>query len=133
MTDAPAVETEAQRRRRLRQERILNRGSDRLNRIKGTFSKVQDEAGKVEMGVVGGHELKTAVPLPASSVKEAAEESASHVAGISLDSVSDSQSNSEAAAPKPRRRVGNLGRKAAALDGTAEDVRASAVDSKPAG
>ncbi|KAJ2502375.1 hypothetical protein GGH96_001171 [Coemansia sp. RSA 1972] len=81
------AETEAQKRRRLRQERILNRGSDRLGRIKDTLSQVQSEASSPELSI-SGHELKT------------------HTAGISLDSVDSTDP------PKPRRRAGNLARKA---------------------
>ncbi|KAJ2908563.1 hypothetical protein GGI21_002759, partial [Coemansia aciculifera] len=85
------AETEVQRRRRMRQERILNRGGDRLGRIKDTLGAAQEEEDKIALGVVGGHELKTEA----------------HVAGISLDLLD------EASAAKPlRRRAGNLGRKA---------------------
>ncbi|KAJ2482706.1 hypothetical protein IWW56_000879 [Coemansia sp. RSA 2131] len=82
------AETEAQKRRRLRQERILNRGSDRLGRIKDTLSQVQSETSSPELSI-SGHELKT-----------------THIAGISLDSVDSTDP------PKPRRRAGNLARKA---------------------
>ncbi|KAJ2064228.1 hypothetical protein GGI17_001113 [Coemansia sp. S146] len=97
---APALntassETEAQRRRRVRQERILNRGGDRLGRIRETLGAAQEEADKSDLGIVGGHELKT-------------EAATAHVAGISLDLLDETN----AAAPKPRRRAGNLGRKA---------------------
>ncbi|KAJ2162387.1 hypothetical protein GGF46_000751 [Coemansia sp. RSA 552] len=95
MADASPVESDAQRRRRLRQERILARGSDGLNRIRGTFSQVQDESDTGEMGMVGGHELKTS--------------GAAHTAGISLDALADSDSSSS---KPPRRRAGNLARKA---------------------
>ncbi|KAJ2492053.1 hypothetical protein IWW37_001767 [Coemansia sp. RSA 2050] len=91
-------ETEAQRRRRLRQERILNRGGDRLGRIRETLGAAQEEASKRDLDIVGGHELKTGA-------------SAAHVAGISLDLL-DEASTAAGAAPKPRRRAGNLGRKA---------------------
>ncbi|KAJ2500704.1 hypothetical protein IWW47_003192 [Coemansia sp. RSA 2052] len=114
-------ETEVQRRRRLRQERILNRGGDRLGRIRDTLGAAQEEADKVELGVVGGHELKT-------------EASAAHVAGISLDLLDDEAS---AAAAKPRRRAGNLGRKARLEAGDMSDgsgllAFASASASAPA-
>ncbi|KAJ2207954.1 DNA-directed RNA polymerase III subunit C1 (rpo31), partial [Coemansia sp. RSA 521] len=84
------AETEVQKRRRLRQERILNRGSDRLGRIKDTLSQVQSETSSPELSI-SGHELKT------------------HTAGISLDSVDSVDSTDP---PKPRRRAGNLARKA---------------------
>ncbi|KAJ2843209.1 hypothetical protein J3B02_005335, partial [Coemansia erecta] len=73
----PAIgaETEAQRRRRLRQERILNRGTDRLSKIKGTFSQVQQESVEDDISIAGGHELKTA---------EAEEP---HISGIALESI----------------------------------------------
>ncbi|KAJ1818215.1 hypothetical protein LPJ56_003896 [Coemansia sp. RSA 2599] len=91
------TETEAQRRRRLRQERILNRGTDRLSKIKGTFSQAQQESSQDELAIAGGHELKTA---------EAEEP---HVSGIALESIG---SNSGRDSPQPRRRAGNLARKA---------------------
>ncbi|KAJ2351884.1 hypothetical protein GGF43_003906, partial [Coemansia sp. RSA 2618] len=89
------VESEAQKRRRLRQERILNRGSDRLNRIKDTLSKVQSDASSPELSI-SGHELKT---------------DTTHTAGITLESADSSDS------AKPRRRAGNLARKAR-MEGT---------------
>ncbi|KAJ2030286.1 hypothetical protein IWW57_001260 [Coemansia sp. S610] len=91
-------ETEAQRRRRVRQERILNRGGDRLGRIRETLGAAQEEADKCDLDIVGGHELKT-------------EAAAAHVAGISLDLLNEA-STAAGVAPKPRRRAGNLGRKA---------------------
>ncbi|KAJ2778621.1 hypothetical protein GGI15_004121 [Coemansia interrupta] len=90
-----STESEVQRRRRLRQERILNRGGDRLSKIKSTFSQAQEEAGQGELGVVGGHEIKTAAEP--------------HTAGVSLESLSAS---ADSQSPQPRRRAGNLARKA---------------------
>ncbi|KAJ1934725.1 hypothetical protein FBU59_005607 [Linderina macrospora] len=114
-------ETEAQRRRRLRQERILNRGTDRLSRIKGTFSQVQEESDRSEMAVVGGHEL------PTSSADNSSRPSSrqQHVAGISLESATEN--------PKPRRRVGNLARKAAQEEREKAESASSAAESKPVG
>ncbi|PIA16951.1 hypothetical protein COEREDRAFT_86700 [Coemansia reversa NRRL 1564] len=94
MSHTEPVESEAQKRRRLRQERILNRGNDRLGRIRSTLSQTQDELSTSEMSMVGGHELKTA-------------ETTTHVAGISLDSVENTATDS-----RPRRRAGNLARAA---------------------
>ncbi|KAJ2794381.1 hypothetical protein H4R20_006246 [Coemansia guatemalensis] len=94
MSHTEPVESEAQRRRRLRQERILNRGNDRLGRIRSTLSQTQEELSSGEMSMVGGHELKTAEPT-------------AHVAGISLDSVDRTAADS-----RPRRRAGNLARAA---------------------
>ncbi|KAJ2776879.1 hypothetical protein H4R18_005446 [Coemansia javaensis] len=103
-------ESEAQRRRRLRQERILNRGGDRLSRIKGTFSQAQAEAGAEsgELAVAGGHELKTAA--------------AAHTAGISLEAL-----EGEA---QPRRRAGNLARKAR-LEAAANDSSGAEASPRP--
>ncbi|KAJ2741821.1 hypothetical protein GGI20_004916 [Coemansia sp. BCRC 34301] len=117
--DTP-TETEAQRRRRARQERILNRGSDRLGRIRDTLGAAQEEANKVELGVVGGHELKTEAVT-----------SAAHVAGISLDLFDED----EAATAKPRRRAGNLGRRAMLEDRghLFEPASASSPNSDPGG
>ncbi|ORX73743.1 hypothetical protein DL89DRAFT_263762 [Linderina pennispora] len=116
-------ETEAQRRRRLRQERILNRGTDRLSRIKGTFSQVQAESDKSEMAIVGGHELhaSSAESSPQPSTRQPQQQ---HVAGISLDSATEN--------PKPRRRVGNLARKAAQEKREKAESAGSAAESKPA-
>ncbi|KAJ2616795.1 hypothetical protein H4S08_000631 [Coemansia sp. RSA 1365] len=102
MSHIEPVESEAQKRRRLRQERILNRGNDRLGRIRNTLSQTQDELSTSEMSMVGGHELKTAEPT-------------THVAGISLDSIESTATDN-----RPRRRAGNLAR-AARLK--AEDAR----------
>ncbi|KAJ2344163.1 hypothetical protein GGH92_004603 [Coemansia sp. RSA 2673] len=98
-SNTASSETEAQRRRRVRQERILNRGGDRLGRIRETLGAAQEEADKSDLGIVGGHELKT-------------EAVAAHVAGISLDLLDDANAPAAGAAPRPRRRAGNLGRKA---------------------
>ncbi|KAJ2721347.1 hypothetical protein GGI07_004017 [Coemansia sp. Benny D115] len=157
---AAGTESEAQRRRRLRQERILNRGSDRLSRIKGTFSQVQEEAGKNEqephqLDMVGGHEIKTSEAMP----KDAATPQKVHTEGISLESLSeaansnrDSASNTSdgsasnatagAAFGTPlRRRAGNLARKArleAEAEAEAESLpslatsRGAAVDARSA-
>ncbi|KAJ2000895.1 hypothetical protein H4R26_004399 [Coemansia thaxteri] len=114
-----AAETEAQKRRRQRQERILNRGSDRLGRIKDTFGAVQEESDTSEMDMVGGHELRTA----ASGLQA---DAAAHVAGISLDSLSDA-----GATPKPRRRAGNLGRKARLEAVDASESRGSRFGAAP--
>ncbi|KAJ2828621.1 hypothetical protein FBU31_002878 [Coemansia sp. 'formosensis'] len=119
-------ETEAQRRRRVRQERILNRGGDRLGRIRETLGAAQEEADKSDLGIVGGHELKTETVAT------------THVAGISLDSL-DEPNAAAGAALKPRRRAGNLGRKARLEAGnTSEDsatrllsASASGVSSDP--
>ncbi|KAJ2813672.1 hypothetical protein GGI24_006508, partial [Coemansia furcata] len=119
-------ETEAQRRRRVRQERILNRGGDRLGRIRETLGAAQEEADKSDLGIVGGHELKTETVAT------------THVAGISLDSP-DEPNGAAGAAPKLRRRAGNLGRKARLEAGnTSEDsatrllsASASGVSSDP--
>ncbi|KAJ1872373.1 DNA-directed RNA polymerase III subunit C1 (rpo31) [Coemansia sp. RSA 990] len=92
MAENNTQETEAQRRRRLRQERILNRGNDRLNRIKGTFSKVQSETPSNELNVVGGHELTTSP----------------HTSAVSLDATDSDSSNISS----QRRLKGNLARKA---------------------
>ncbi|KAJ2082930.1 hypothetical protein H4R24_001200 [Coemansia sp. RSA 988] len=94
MSHTEPVESEAQKRRRLRQERILNRGNDRLGRIRSALSQTQEELSTSEMSMVGGHELKTAEPTK-------------HIAGISLDSI-----DSTAADSRPRRRAGNLARAA---------------------
>ncbi|KAJ1839901.1 hypothetical protein LPJ73_006601, partial [Coemansia sp. RSA 2703] len=91
---ATGTESEAQRRRRLRQERILNRGGDRLSKIKSTFSQAQEEAGQSELGIVGGHDISPAEP---------------HTAGVSLDSLGASASGQSS---QPRRRAGNMARKA---------------------
>ncbi|KAJ2848355.1 hypothetical protein IWW36_003349 [Coemansia brasiliensis] len=92
MAENNTQETEAQRRRRLRQERILNRGNDRLNRIKGTFSKVQSETPSSELSVAGGHELTTSP----------------HTSAVSLDATDSDSSNISS----QRRPKGNLARKA---------------------
>ncbi|KAJ1722654.1 hypothetical protein LPJ53_002958 [Coemansia erecta] len=102
---AGGTESEVQRRRRLRQERILNRGGDRLSKIKSTFSQAQEEAGQSELGVVGGHDIKPAAEP--------------HIAGVSLDSLSAAASSPS---PQPRRRAGNLARKARQ---EAEEARAA--------
>ncbi|KAJ2714299.1 hypothetical protein H4R19_001800 [Coemansia spiralis] len=108
-----APESEAQRRRRLRQERILNRGGDRLDRIKGTLSKAQAEADLSEMALAGGHELKTAANVECAP-------------GISL--VSTESEASEASAVRPRRRVGNLARRARQEAEEAESGRSTPPD-----
>ncbi|KAI7829167.1 hypothetical protein BX661DRAFT_181479 [Kickxella alabastrina] len=93
------TETEAQKRRRLRQERILNRGNDRLSRIKSTFSQAQEESDKAELGMAGGHELKTAEGTPVE-----------HTSGISIDAINEAAIDNGSS--QPRRRAGNLARKA---------------------
>ncbi|KAJ2395746.1 hypothetical protein GGI23_004188 [Coemansia sp. RSA 2559] len=110
MSDSAApAETEAQKRRRLRQERIMNRGGDRLNRIKGTLNKVQEENSDSELAMAGGHELKTAADRSPSI---------SETCAMDADSA------------KPQRRVGNLARKAKLeADDDSSDLRSSGADS----
>ncbi|KAJ2637358.1 hypothetical protein GGF40_002417 [Coemansia sp. RSA 1286] len=113
-----AAETEAQRRRRLRQERILNRGTDRLSKIKGTFSQVQQESSEEGIAVAGGHELKTA------------QTDEPHISGIALESIS---STSGRDSPQPRRRAGNMARKARQeAEAEAEVAAELAAESKSA-
>ncbi|KAJ1898412.1 hypothetical protein LPJ66_002774 [Kickxella alabastrina] len=96
---AASTETEAQKRRRLRQERILNRGNDRLSRIKSTFSQAQEESDKAELGMVGGHELNTSEGAPVE-----------HTSGISIEAINEAAVDNGSS--QPRRRAGNLARKA---------------------
>ncbi|KAJ1666351.1 hypothetical protein IW140_001080 [Coemansia sp. RSA 1813] len=110
-----AVETEAQKRRRLRQERIMNRGGDRLSRIKSTLNKVQEENSDSEIAMAGGHELITAADRSPS---------------ISEPSTVDAEVGATSA--KPQRRVGNLARKAKLeADDESSDLRSSGGDSAP--
>ncbi|KAJ1737322.1 hypothetical protein LPJ72_000602 [Coemansia sp. Benny D160-2] len=90
-----SAETEVQRRRRLRQERIMDRGGDRLSRIKNTLSQVQEENSDSEIAIAGGHALKHAVDRSPSISEQST---------IDLDK--------EASVSRPLRRVGNLARKA---------------------
>ncbi|KAJ2549473.1 hypothetical protein EV175_004435 [Coemansia sp. RSA 1933] len=109
------TETEAQKRRRLRQERIMKRGGDRLNRIKGTLNKVQEENsdGEMAMAMAGGHELKTATERSPS---------------ISERSIVEGDMGEESSARR-QRRVGNLARKARLDADDGSDVRSSGGDS----
>ncbi|KAI9502919.1 hypothetical protein GGI25_003192 [Coemansia spiralis] len=113
MSDSSAsTETETQRRRRLRQERIMNRGGDRLSRIKNTFSQVQEETSESEMTMAGGHELKTATEH-------------SHT-------LSDPHNVDTGEDTKPRRRIGNLARKAKLeTEDDSGDLRSSGGDPVP--
>ncbi|KAJ1734301.1 hypothetical protein LPJ61_001148 [Coemansia biformis] len=108
-----AVESEAQRRRRLRQERIRNRGGDGLSRIKGTLAQAQEETDSYEMAMAGGHELKTATQSACA-------------AGIALDLAAG-----DADTVRPRRRVGNLARKAR-LEAEADGERGALPEAKAA-
>lgn len=143
------VETEAQKRRRLRQERILNRGNARLNRIRHAFNEVQEESSDTggEIGMVGGHDIRMS---PSPSVPSIAptpdtEESGEHAAGVTLESIGRGSGSSTSI--KPKRRAGNLARKARSEAGaekespflggnrgsrsstlTTEDINSSALD-----
>ncbi|KAJ1799313.1 hypothetical protein LPJ59_001920 [Coemansia sp. RSA 2399] len=87
----------------------MNRGGDRLNRIKGTLNKVQEENSDSELAMAGGHELKTAADRSPSI---------SETCALDADST------------RPQRRVGNLARKAKLeADDDSSDLRSSGVDS----